>query len=51
MRVLLRKRTSYGKEMSKDTNCPRTETEFASVEDPLNMQRTALTETSLVPEI
>ena len=51
LRVLLKKNISYGKEMSKDTNGTRSEIEFTLVEDPINMHRTALNETSLVSEI
>ena len=41
---------SNGKEMIENTN-ERSETEFASVKDPLKMQRTASNETTLVSEI
>ena len=44
------KNVSDGKEMSKNIN-DRSQTEFASVQDPLNMQRTTLNKTTLVSEI
>ena len=44
------KNVSDGKEMTKNIN-DRSETEFGSVEDPLNMHRTASNEKSLVSEI
>ena len=37
--------------MAENVNYNRSETEFASVEDPLNMYRTASDETTLVSEI
>ena len=37
--------------MNDHVNDPRTKTEFASVEEPLNMHRTASNETTLVSEI
>ena len=40
-----------GKEMTENVNYNRSETEFASVEDPLKMYRTASNETILVSEI
>ena len=42
---------SDGKEISKNINGSISETMFPSVEDPLNMHRTALNETTLVSEI
>ena len=45
------KNISDGKEMTENVNYNRSETEFASVEDPLNMCKTASKETILVSEI
>ena len=45
------KNISDGKEMIENVNYNRSETEFASVEDPLKMYRTASNETTLVSEI
>ena len=39
---------SVWKEMNKNINGTRSETEFTAVEDPLNMHRTASNETTLV---
>ena len=47
---VLLKNISDEKEMTKNAN-ERSETEFASVEDPLNIHRTASYETTLVSEI
>ena len=47
---VLLKNISDEKEMTKNAN-GRSETEFASVEDPLNIHRTASCETTLVSEI
>ena len=44
------KNVSDGKDMTENTN-ERSETDFASVEDPLNMYRTASTGAILVSEI
>ena len=44
------KNVSDGEEMTENINY-RSETEFTSIEDPLNMHRTALNETTLVSEI
>ena len=41
------KNISDGKEMTENVNYNRSETEFASVEDPLNMYRIASNETTL----
>ena len=45
------KNVSDGEEMTENINYNRSETEFTSVEDPLNMYRTASNETTLVSEI
>ena len=45
------KNISGEKEMTENVNYNRSETEFASVEDPLNMYRTASNGTTLVSEI
>ena len=45
------KNISDGKEMTENMNYNKSETEFASVEDPLNMYKTASKETTLVSEI
>ena len=45
------KNISDRKEMTENVNYNRSETEFASVEDPLNMYGTASNETTLVSEI
>ena len=45
------KNISDGKEMTENVNYDRSETEFASFEDPLNMYRIASNETTLVSEI
>ena len=45
------KNISNGKEMAENVNYNRSETEFSSVGDPLNMYRTASDETTLVSEI
>ena len=45
------KNISDGKEMTENMNYNRSETEFASVEDPLNLYKTASKETTLVSEI
>ena len=50
MSVLLKKNVLDGKEMTENIN-DRSETEFALLEDHLNMQRTASNETSVVSEI
>ena len=42
---------SDGKEATENTNYNRSETEFASIEDPLNMYRTASNQTTLMSEI
>ena len=48
--VLLKKNVLDGKEMTENIN-DRSETEFALLEDPPNMQRTASNETTVVSEI
>ena len=40
-----------GKEMSKNNNENTSEAEYASVEDPLNMHRTATNKTTLISQI
>ena len=45
------KNISDGKEITENVNYNRSETEFASVEDPLNMYTAASNETTLVSEI
>ena len=47
---VLQKNVSDGKEMAENIN-DRSKAEFASVEDPLNMHRTASNETTFVSEI
>ena len=47
---VLQKNVSDGKEMAENIN-DRSKTEFASVEDPLNMHRTASNKTTFVSEI
>ena len=47
---VIEKNISYGKEMRDNITVTRSETEFASVEDPLNMQWTASNETTLLSE-
>ena len=42
---------SHGKEINKNNNENASEAEYASVEDPLNMHRTATNETPLISEI
>ena len=42
---------SDGKEMNKNNNENANEAEYASVEDPLNMHRTATNETTLISDI
>ena len=48
---IIEKNISDGKEMNKNINYNISETEFASVEDLLNMYRTTSNETTLVSEI
>ena len=50
LRVLLKKNISDGKEMTENIKNNRCETEFVSIEDPLNMLRTSSNETTLVSE-
>ena len=40
-----------GNKMSENINNTESEADYASVEDPLNMHRTASDETTLVPEV
>ena len=47
---IIEKNISDGKEMNKNINYNISETEFASVEDLLNMYRTTSNETTLVSE-
>ena len=42
---------SDGKEMNKNNNENTSEAEYASVKDPLNMNRTATNETNLISDI
>ena len=45
------KTTNDGNKMSENINNTESEADYASVEDPLNMHRTASDETTLVPEV
>ena len=51
LRILLKGNISGGKEMTENINNTRTEIEFASFEDPLNMPITSSNEATLVSEI
>ena len=50
-RVLQKKLFSNGKEMRENINDTKSETEYAPVEVPLKMHRTASNETALISEI
>ena len=51
MRVLQKKLVWNGKEMRENMNDTESETEYASVEDPLKKHKTASNETTLISEI